>query len=213
MVRLHLLAVIFLGVVAFANAQTTRQSGAAAANEIVLALFQIDVRAEREAFERAQIILIKSRPILKLALDRPGIAELERIRNTPDPIGWLERSLRVEFAPDGKTLRLALRGPDGPDLAGIVNAVTDAYLHHIVIDRSRTFRKLSDEHNARERKLYAALAKLAKAGADADRVEIELRKAFLAEARLHYATHDRKLMEEAMGPQIRLVQKASAAPR
>jgi hypothetical protein len=211
MARPYLVVAILLGGAASASADAAPQAAAAAtANEAVVAVFQVNAREAREPFERAQIILIKSRPILKLALDRPGIAELERIRKLPDPIGWLERSLRVEFAEDGKTLRLALRGPDGPELAAIVNAVTDAYLHHVEIDRQRTLRKLSDEHNARERKLYAALAKL-KSG-DGDNAEIQLRMALLIEARGHYSTHERKLFEDAMGPQVRLVQRANAAP-
>src|SRR6516165_10138183 len=42
-------------------------------------------------YQRTQVALVKSRPVLNAALKRPGIGDLETIRSWPNALEWLER--------------------------------------------------------------------------------------------------------------------------
>src|SRR5262249_1471295 len=131
-------------------------------SETVFAVLQVHGRREGEDFERAQTLLLKSRPILKLALSKPEVKELEVLRGVSDPLAWLELSLRVDFAEDTQTLRISLCGRTAADLAAIVNAVTDVYLDQLRAATERRVQRLEDEYLARDRKLEDELKDLEK---------------------------------------------------
>jgi hypothetical protein len=76
---------------------------------------------------RQEMAWIKSRRVLKSALNKEGIRDFAIVKKHPDPIEWLERELVVEFPNDGKVMRVSLTGSNSHELAVIVNAVLDAY--------------------------------------------------------------------------------------
>lgn len=88
--------------------------------------------AEYESYRKTQIQLIKSPFVLTAALRRPGIAELETLRELEDPVNWLTRYLQVSIPMESEVLQIRLRGESAQDVTKIVNAVTAAYLDDIV---------------------------------------------------------------------------------
>jgi len=91
-------------------------------------------------------------------LRRPGIAELETIREVEeDPVGWLTRSVQVAAPMESEVMQIRLRGPRASDLAKIVNAVTASYLEEIVQkDRGETLAR----RDALEKKYKENMAEL-----------------------------------------------------
>jgi capsular polysaccharide biosynthesis protein len=78
--------------------------------------------------ENTPVTLIKSKPILQAALQRPGVAELNIVRSYEDPITWLEENLKVTFLGDTDIPRVSLEGTEPEELAILVNAVKDAHM-------------------------------------------------------------------------------------
>jgi succinoglycan biosynthesis transport protein ExoP len=95
---------------------------------------------EYDSYRKTQVTLIKSPFLMTSVLRRPGIAELETIREAEeDPVGWLTRSVQVTAPMESEVMQVRLRGQHASDLAKIVNAVTKAYLEDIVQkDRAET---------------------------------------------------------------------------
>jgi hypothetical protein len=193
-----------------ARAVASPPGRSAAKNETVFALLQVDIKDGGEAFERAHLLLIKSRPTLKLALTRPGIARLDVLQQAPDPVGWLEMNLRVDLSEDGRTLRIAVRGTAGDELAAIVNAVTDAYVDFVRVSSERKLKDLREELLAAERQFLQARDALRKAdrGGDHDalarayeKLEYEARTLTVLRARLRQESE----------LEVRLVQRAQAS--
>lgn len=94
--------------------------------------------SEYEAYRKTQVALIKSPFVMMSALRRPGISELEMIREQDsDPVGWLTRSIQVTAPMESEVVQVRLRGENPADVAKIVNAVTACYLEDIV-NKERT---------------------------------------------------------------------------
>ncbi|MFM8434134.1 MAG: hypothetical protein ACKOBP_02155, partial [Planctomycetia bacterium] len=94
--------------------------------------------SEYEAYRKTQVALIKSPFVMTSALRRPGIADLELIREQDeDPVGWLTRSIQVTAPMESEVVQVRLRGKNASDVAKIVNAVTSCYLEDIV-NKERT---------------------------------------------------------------------------
>jgi len=94
--------------------------------------------SEYEAYRKTQVALIKSPFVMTSALRRPGIANLELIREQDEnPVGWLTRWIQVTAPMESEVVQVRLRGRNAADVAQIVNAVTNSYLEEIV-DKERT---------------------------------------------------------------------------
>jgi len=94
--------------------------------------------SEYEAYRKTQVALIKSPFVMTSALRRPGIADLELIREQDeDPVGWLTRSIQVTAPMESEVVQVRLRGKNAADVAKLVNAVTNCYLEDIV-NKERT---------------------------------------------------------------------------
>lgn len=201
----HLLALLLIAAgSSFAPAQEIARSPQP--KETVFALLRVTSKEDRESFERAQILVIKSRPTLELALARGGIAEPALLRSLPDPIAWLQRNLRVDFADDGKTLRIALGGDDS-ESAAIVNAVTDVCLQHTQLQRERKVKKLKDELDIEEDKIRRATEELRKARGNANR-DVTISLLVLQQRNSHAMAVRREALRDAAVSQLHLVQKA-----
>jgi hypothetical protein len=79
-------------------------------------------------FENTQVALLKSRPIVRAALRRPGVSDLGMVRERPDPGAWLEDDVKAAFIDKTDIIRVSLTGSNPHDVALLVRAVTDAYL-------------------------------------------------------------------------------------
>jgi hypothetical protein len=85
-----------------------------------------------EAYYRAQPERVRSRLVLSAALRDRHVVGLPIIKNQPDPIGWLQQHIDVDYVGGSEIMRIALRGKNEQELIALVNAVTDAYLSEII---------------------------------------------------------------------------------
>jgi polysaccharide biosynthesis transport protein len=96
--------------------------------------------AEYESYKKTQLQLMKSPYVLQAALRKPGIEDLETLREAgADPIGWLSRGLIVSASPESEVVQVRLRGKKAEDVAKILNAVTTSFLDDVV-NKERTER-------------------------------------------------------------------------
>jgi capsular exopolysaccharide synthesis family protein len=104
-----------------------------------------DEDADFFTYQKTQKAMIRSRFVLNAALRRPGIAELETVRDKTYPVQWLEDTLVVDSHNSPEILKIALHGDRPKELAAIVNAVKDAYLEEVVLsDRKKRISRLND---------------------------------------------------------------------
>lgn len=114
--------------------------------------------AEYESYKKTQLALLRSPFVLQGALRKPGIDELETLRDVGvDPIGWLSRSLQVTAPGESEVVQVRLRGKNPTDVAKIVNAVVSSFLDDIV-NKDRTERL--GRRDALEKKFKENMAEL-----------------------------------------------------
>jgi succinoglycan biosynthesis transport protein ExoP len=87
---------------------------------------------EYDQYRKTQLQLIKSPFVLNAALRRPGIANLEALREETDPVGFLADNIAVSTPAESEVLQIRMSGRNPRDVQQIVNAVTRAYLTDIV---------------------------------------------------------------------------------
>ena len=124
-------------------------------------------RAAYEAFRKTQFELLESPVVLNAALRRPGIAELETIREQEDPVEWLAGALEIVVNDQSEVFKVRLRGKRGDELRRILEAVTGVYLEDIVnkdrADRLARRESLAAKHRelateiASRKEAYSAL--------------------------------------------------------
>jgi succinoglycan biosynthesis transport protein ExoP len=114
--------------------------------------------AEYESYKKTQLSLLRSPFVLQGALRKPGIDELETLREAGvDPVGWLSRSLQVTAPAESEVVQVRLRGKNPTDVAKIVNAVVSSFLDDIV-NKDRTERL--GRRDALEKKFKENMAEL-----------------------------------------------------
>jgi len=79
-------------------------------------------------YQRRQVALVKSRHVIQTAIDRPEIRALAAVRNSTDPVGWLERDLKADFKVSPELLQVTLSGPDPNELVLLLDTIREAYL-------------------------------------------------------------------------------------
>lgn len=89
-------------------------------------------RADFQSYQRTQVALVKSRLVLNAALRNPDVANIAVIRDSVDPVAWLQKELQVDFSVAPEILRIALSGSHAEELEVIVDRVAKAYLDEIV---------------------------------------------------------------------------------
>lgn len=134
-------------------------------------------RTEYDAFRRTQFQLLKSPVVLNAALRRPGVAELETIREQEDPFIWLSKTLEIVTNDQSEVFKLRMHGKRGDDLRVILNAVTAVYLEDIaskeradLLVRRESLAKKHQEQMAElasRRETYLALVQRAGPAGDA----------------------------------------------
>jgi polysaccharide biosynthesis transport protein len=95
-------------------------------------LFNVGGQGDFGSYQRNQVALIRSRLVLKRALDNPKVKDLELVKAQEDPVAWLERAIQVDFGTAPEILRIGLTGENKEELIPIVDAVRDAYVKDIV---------------------------------------------------------------------------------
>jgi succinoglycan biosynthesis transport protein ExoP len=135
-------------------------------------------------YQTTQLALVKSQMVLStaLALDDHQISKYRMIREQIDPIAWLKEELKVEFVTGSEVMEISLGGENAAEVAGVVNAVTKAYMDEVVNkdvkrrkDRLDVLEKLSKHYGemlGEQAKARRALAQ--KLGSD-DRNALSLR--------------------------------------
>ncbi len=89
---------------------------------------------EFEIFQQTQLTLLKSQFVLKAALGRRDIAELNAVMShRPNELTWLNEGLKVAFPGDSKILMLKYEGQENPEeMKKVVDAVIKAYEQEVV---------------------------------------------------------------------------------
>ncbi|MDO4551685.1 MAG: polysaccharide biosynthesis tyrosine autokinase [Planctomycetia bacterium] len=97
----------------------------------------------------AQATLIRSRIVLDTALQQPGIAQLDCLKNEKDKVDWLIQNLQVGYLGGTEILQIAISGKNPEDLVKILLAVRSAYMDQIVAqDRNMDVRRRMTLENA-----------------------------------------------------------------
>jgi hypothetical protein len=82
-------------------------------------------------FRGTQAALLRSRLVLNAALRNKDVSGLAVVREQTDPVGWLEKRLRIDFPEKGEVARVGMDGPRPEQLATLVNSVVDSYMQTI----------------------------------------------------------------------------------
>jgi capsular exopolysaccharide synthesis family protein len=166
--------------------------------------------ADFSTYQRTQLAMVKSRFVLNAAL-REKAGKQAMLRNKDNPVDWLEKELKADYAIAPEVLRISLKGDDPDELLTMVSAVVQAYLKEIVhkekTRRNHHLEQLEDlfakfdQSLKRKREMLAALAK--RAGAKDSQV-LALRHQF-AMKRLNMEQENlAKLKSELLGKEARL---------
>jgi len=94
---------------------------------------------EYDQYRKTQLQLIKSPFVLNAALRRPGVSNLESLRDEKDQVAWLTRRLEVAAPAESEVVQIRMRGESPREIQMLVNAVTQAYLSDVV-NKERTER-------------------------------------------------------------------------
>ncbi len=94
---------------------------------------------EYDQYRKTQLQLIKSPFVLNAALRRPGISNLESLRDEKDQVTWLTRRIEVAAPSESEVVQIRMRGENPREIQQLVNAVTQAYLSDVV-NKERTER-------------------------------------------------------------------------
>jgi capsular exopolysaccharide synthesis family protein len=158
-----------------------------------------------EIEKQTQAALLRSPFVINAALRQPGISQMPLVRDEPwfgerdNEVAWLERQLKVEFAPGSEILRLSMRERYPEDLKRLLNAVTDAYMKECVFaeqkDQREKLDKLRERHRSLQREIsekLESIAELAKTygSTQSDSVKIRVEMGYRALASL-----DREMAE------------------
>ncbi|MDO4575019.1 MAG: polysaccharide biosynthesis tyrosine autokinase [Planctomycetia bacterium] len=92
----------------------------------------------------AQATLIRSSIVLGTALQQPGIAQLDCLRNEKDKTNWLASHLNVGYLGGTEILQIAISGEKPEELVKILLAVRQAYMEEVVaVDRDMDVQRRS----------------------------------------------------------------------
>jgi capsular exopolysaccharide synthesis family protein len=156
------LAAVCLGYVAdqyIPSHYTARTQVYVAGNQAIL-VDAPDGPGNPAANQRRQIALVRSRSVLQAALQRPGVADLEIVRQSGDPVGWLETELKADFKATAEQLQITLTGPDPRELVILLDAIREAYLQEGVnketTDKRETLGRLQQLVEEDQSKLESA---------------------------------------------------------
>jgi hypothetical protein len=93
----------------------------------------VNDEASYDVYKKTQMQLLKSNFVLSRAARKSEMVALVTMQeHKDDPVGFLERSLIVDYPGDAELMRVAIKGTRRDELPIIVNSVVDAYMDEIV---------------------------------------------------------------------------------
>src|SRR6185312_11795564 len=96
-----------------------------------------------DSFRRGQLVILKSRDLITRTIAEPSIASLETIRNSEDPIRYMEEGLMVKEA-SPTMLAVTLTGDNPDDLKAILDMLVKKYIDDAtVLDRRKRDDRMS----------------------------------------------------------------------
>jgi polysaccharide biosynthesis transport protein len=139
-------------------------------------------------YQSTQQTLVKSQLVLNAALSNPEVSKYSMIREQSDPVTWLQAKLSVEFIAGSEVMEISLNGRDPVEVAGIVNAVTTAYMDEVanVDAKHRTGRyenlvKIKERYQENLKQRREIMRKLAETVGSNDRDTLALRQQYAME--------------------------------
>jgi polysaccharide biosynthesis transport protein len=139
-------------------------------------------------YQSTQQTLVKSRMVLNAALREGKVSSYAILRGQVDPIAWLQEKLIVGFVAGSEVMEISLSGDDPEALAGIVNAVKNAYMDEVVdvdvkrrSDRHATLRKTKERYTELLKSRRETLRRLAETVGSDDRQTLALRQQYAME--------------------------------
>jgi capsular exopolysaccharide synthesis family protein len=172
--------------------------------------------------QKTQISILKSRAVLKEALDRPEVAALSMVPKQSDPIAWLVEKIQGDFTMGQEILSISMRGDKPDEMVVLVNAVTKAALEEFA-DRAEKKReskiknlKLEKEEHERileknREILKAAAPKVGAASGKAAEIRHEMKMTELADRRNDLQDVSRVLLKREAELKGLLQEKARVA--
>ena len=114
-----------------------------------------EIKIDFATYQKTQLAMIKSRRVLKAALDDPKVRNLEIAKKQADPVSWIEREIQADYS--GEVMRIWMNGDQPEDLQTLVNAITNSYLREIVgvdsADRRKRYESLKEIYEGYQNKL------------------------------------------------------------
>jgi capsular exopolysaccharide synthesis family protein len=89
-------------------------------------------RGDFVTYQKTQIAMVKSRLVLSTALQDSKVAELRLVRGQPDPVSWLEKNIKADYATAPEILSISLSGDRPAELVLLVDVIRETYLREIV---------------------------------------------------------------------------------
>jgi succinoglycan biosynthesis transport protein ExoP len=152
-------------------------------------LYPQESRIDFATYQRSQLTLVKSRLVIRGALEKPEIAELPVVKKLANPVEWLENQLQVDFAQGPEIMSIALIGniDESPEpLIKLVSAVRDTYITEI-LDKEQTLQlkrldqiqKLYDRYDELLKEKRARLKEMAESLGSRKSQSLQLKQQFL----------------------------------
>ena len=126
-----------------------------------------------EIEKQTQAALLKSPFVINAALREPGISQMPLVRDESwpwlfgerqNPVAWLEKELKVEYAEGSEILRLSMHDEPGDQLKKLLNSITEAYMEEVVnaeaADRVVKLSKLRDRYRELMKNMNDSLKKI-----------------------------------------------------
>ena len=106
---------------------------AAQVPKVLFQTVETEAADDYRRYQSTQVILVKSQLVLNAALRDSRVSRYRMVREQIDPIAWLQDALRTEFVANSEVMEISLCGRDPDEIAGLVNAVTRAYLDEVAV--------------------------------------------------------------------------------
>jgi capsular exopolysaccharide synthesis family protein len=142
-----------------------------------------DGRNNYDSYQRMQSAMVRSRLVLNAALNEPDVAKLASVQQQVEPVAWLEREIRVDFAVGPEIMRISMSGDQEDDLRKIVTAVRESYLNNVANKDQRdrrtkldNLKKLSGKYEGKLTEKKEQLRSLAKAVGAGDKEVLVLKQ-------------------------------------
>lgn len=112
-----------------------------------------------EVFQQTQLALLKSPFVLKAALARKDISQLEAVvKQEPSAELWLSQALKISFIGRGEILEIRYSGDENPEeMKKIINAVIDSYKKEVLYTELARSSETRDSLSEMHKKIAAEL--------------------------------------------------------